>query len=103
MNAYIRAGSGDGFSAKDFRTWSGTVLGAVELGKLLDRGVRRCRRPPGRAAAAEGGEGGLGVPREYVAGGLPEILYRSRNCIDRFDAGETIASALHTLADTHQM
>ena len=27
VNAYIRAGAGNEFSAKDFRTWSGTAWG----------------------------------------------------------------------------
>ena len=31
VNAYIQAKIGDRFSAKDFRTWHGTVLAAVEL------------------------------------------------------------------------
>jgi DNA topoisomerase-1 len=31
LNAYIRAHMGDGFSAKDFRTWGGTLIAAVEL------------------------------------------------------------------------
>ncbi|MGE0068257.1 MAG: DNA topoisomerase IB, partial [Solirubrobacterales bacterium] len=31
VNAYIQAKIGEGFSAKDFRTWHGTVLAAVEL------------------------------------------------------------------------
>ncbi len=34
VNAYIRAAAGDDFSAKDFRTWAGTVLAAVALAKL---------------------------------------------------------------------
>jgi DNA topoisomerase I len=31
VNAYIREAIGEGFSAKDFRTWSGTVLAAAAL------------------------------------------------------------------------
>ena len=31
VNSYIQARIGDGFSAKDFRTWSGTVLAAAAL------------------------------------------------------------------------
>jgi DNA topoisomerase-1 len=31
VNAYLREKAGEGFSAKDFRTWHGTVLAAVEL------------------------------------------------------------------------
>ena len=31
MNAYLRDVSGDEFTAKDFRTWAGTVLAARQL------------------------------------------------------------------------
>jgi DNA topoisomerase-1 len=31
LNAYLADGLGDGFTAKDFRTWGGTLLTAVEL------------------------------------------------------------------------
>jgi DNA topoisomerase-1 len=34
VNAYIREVSGDEFTAKDFRTWNGTVLAADALGKM---------------------------------------------------------------------
>ena len=34
VNAYLRAIAGEEFSAKDFRTWSGTVLAAVALREL---------------------------------------------------------------------
>ena len=34
VNSYIQEGIGEGFSAKDFRTWHGTVLAAVELSRL---------------------------------------------------------------------
>jgi DNA topoisomerase I len=33
LNAYIAEHLGNGFTAKDFRTWGGTLLAAVELGK----------------------------------------------------------------------
>ena len=31
VNAYVKELAGDGFSAKDFRTWHGTVFAAVAL------------------------------------------------------------------------
>ena len=34
MNAYLRTASGENFTAKDFRTWAGTVLTAVALDAL---------------------------------------------------------------------
>ncbi len=36
VNAYLREASGDDFSAKDFRTWAGTVLAAVALHELKE-------------------------------------------------------------------
>ncbi len=34
VNAYVRAATGQDFTAKDFRTWAGTVLAACALGRL---------------------------------------------------------------------
>jgi DNA topoisomerase I len=34
INSYLKDVLGDGFSAKDFRTWHATVLGAVSLAKI---------------------------------------------------------------------
>lgn len=41
VNAYIRAIAGDEFTAKDFRTWAGTVLAAKHLQRLTATGERR--------------------------------------------------------------
>jgi DNA topoisomerase I len=47
VNAYIRQAAGDDFTAKDFRTWAGTVLAATALNDLR-RGLRRgLHREPG--------------------------------------------------------
>ena len=46
VNAYLRAIAGDGFSAKDFRTWSATLLAGVELlalGRIEPPAERRRR------------------------------------------------------------
>ena len=47
VNDYIREAAGDDFTAKDFRTWAGTVLAATALAKL---GRVRGAGPRGRAA-----------------------------------------------------
>jgi DNA topoisomerase-1 len=60
VNDYIRQAAGDDFTAKDFRTWAGTVLAATALAKLGavrragDRGraVRRTNREVARAISA---------------------------------------------------
>jgi DNA topoisomerase-1 len=97
VNAYIRAGSGDEFSAKDFRTWSGTVLGAVELAK-----ARSGREEMSKTARQAAARRAVKAVSEYL-GNTPAVCRKSYidpKLLDRFDAGETIASALHTLADT---
>ena len=38
LNAYIAEHMGNGFTAKDFRTWGGTLLAAVELDRLGSAG-----------------------------------------------------------------
>jgi DNA topoisomerase I len=39
VNAYLRAAAGDNFSAKDVRTWYGTLLAARALGELAAGGT----------------------------------------------------------------
>jgi DNA topoisomerase I len=100
VNAYIRAGSDDEFSAKDFRTWSGTVLGAIELAKVRPRGEEMTKTARQRAA-----RGAVQAVSEYL-GNTPAVCRKSYidpKLLDRFEAGETIASALDTLADFPNM
>jgi DNA topoisomerase-1 len=50
VNAYLRALTGQGFTAKDFRTWAGTVLATVALGEQDPaRSPRHGRRSVSRA------------------------------------------------------
>jgi DNA topoisomerase-1 len=45
VNAYLREITGESFSAKDFRTWAGTILGARELVACgPGRNERECRK-----------------------------------------------------------
>jgi DNA topoisomerase-1 len=41
VNAYLREAAGDDFSAKDFRTWYGTLLAARALGQNVSGGAPR--------------------------------------------------------------
>ncbi|HEX8852534.1 MAG TPA: hypothetical protein VF754_03555, partial [Pyrinomonadaceae bacterium] len=55
VNDYIKAATGQEFSAKDFRTWGGTLLAAVELAELgccedVRERKRRIVRAVGRVA-----------------------------------------------------
>jgi DNA topoisomerase-1 len=52
VNAYLRASAGEDFSAKDFRTWAGTVLAAMVLADLPD-GVSQTARQRALVAAVD--------------------------------------------------
>ena len=84
INEYIQEKIGEEFSAKDFRTWHGTVLAAAELAAV---------EPPGSKSGAER------AIREAVRrvaerlGNTPAVCRRSYidpKVLDRFRAGETI-------------
>ncbi len=86
VNAYIQARIGNGFLAKDFRTWHGTVLAAVELAA---EGPPRSRGGAERAIAAA-------VKRVAEALGNTPAVCRSSYIdpclLDRFRDGATIAA-----------
>ena len=75
VNDYIHAAIGDEFSAKDFRTWHGT-LAAFEA-------LARDERPAGQAPA--GGRGGGGgrrgrrAARQHARGGAPGVRASRRS------------------------
>ena len=89
VNAYLRAIAGAEFTAKDFRTWAGTVLAACAL----------CAEVEGTSQAAR---------KRFVAAAIGQVAERlgntkavCRRCyvhpavLDAFVDGETIASAGH--------
>ncbi|HEX8753670.1 MAG TPA: DNA topoisomerase IB [Solirubrobacterales bacterium] len=88
VNAYIRQHAGEGFSAKDFRTWHGTVLAAVELAAI------------GPAASRSGAERSIREAVKRVAealGNTPAVCrssYVDPRVLDRYREGVTIAAAL---------
>ncbi len=74
VNDYIREATGRDFTAKDFRTWAGTVLAAlalqeVEAGRATKR-AQRSQRSPGRAKRA--------TPRE-VTRAIEQVAKRLGN------------------------
>lgn len=86
INAYIKDQVGPGFSAKDFRTWNGTVLAAIALSGQEQRSPRAVR------AAVDIVAGHLG--------NTPAVCRRSYidpRVIDRFLAGEVIGGRLPRL------
>jgi DNA topoisomerase IB len=84
VNGYIQAHAGEAFSAKDFRTWHGTVLAAVELARV---------EPP---SSKSGAERAIREAIEHVAerlGNTPAVCRRSYvdpKVLDRFRDGRTI-------------
>jgi DNA topoisomerase IB len=85
VNAYIQEQLGDRFSAKDFRTWHGTVLAAVEL----------AAEPAPTSEAASKRSVRRAVERVAEAlGNTPAVCRRSYidpRVIERFRDGETIS------------
>jgi DNA topoisomerase IB len=83
-NAYLREKAGEDFSAKDFRTWHGTVLAAVELAR---------EGPPSSKGS---GERAIRAAIERVAdrlGNTPAVCrssYIDPRVLDRFRDGKTI-------------
>jgi DNA topoisomerase I len=84
VNAYLQEKAGEEFSAKDFRTWHGTVLAAVELAR---EGAPRSQSAAERA---------IRVAVKRVAerlGNTPAVCrssYIDPRLLDRFRDGKTI-------------
>jgi DNA topoisomerase IB len=84
VNEYLQEKAGEEFSAKDFRTWHGTVLAAVELAR---------EEPP---SSKGGGESAIRAAVKRVAerlGNTPAVCrssYIDPCVLDRFRDGETI-------------
>jgi DNA topoisomerase IB len=89
VNVYVKEVAGNGFSAKDFRTWHGTVLAAVSLalGGPLPRGVT-ARRRAATAAVKDVAD---------FLGNTPAVArasYIDPRLFDRFDEGKTVRPVL---------
>jgi len=86
INDFLKRLIGEQFSAKDFRTWNGTVLAAVSLAGIgRDTTSQRARQRAIAAAARDVSE---------VLGNTPAVArhsYIDPRVFDRFLCGETIA------------
>ncbi|HEY5941348.1 MAG TPA: DNA topoisomerase IB [Solirubrobacterales bacterium] len=84
VNEYLQEKAGEEFSAKDFRTWHGSVLAAVELAR---------ENPP---STKGGGESAIRAAVKRVAerlGNTPAVCrssYIDPRVLDRFRDGKTI-------------
>ena len=72
VNAYIKDVAGEEFTAKDFRTWTATVLAAVGVAVS---GARSGIGDRPQARDQPHCPGGRALPREH-ARGLPRLVYR---------------------------
>jgi DNA topoisomerase IB len=92
INAYIKDAAGDEFSAKDFRTWTATVLAAVAL--AVSTTVARSESGRKRAVARA-----MQEVSKYL-GNTPAVCrssYVDPRVVDRYTAGATVIDALSSL------
>ena len=94
INAYLKQVTGGGFSAKDFRTWSGTVLAAVALAVSAMAATSKTARQRAKTRAVK--------EVAHYLGNTPAVCrasYIDPRVFDRFDGGVTISGALPELTD----
>lgn len=92
INAYIKEATGGDFSAKDFRTWSATVLAAVALAVSSSVATSESRRKRAIARAMQ-------EVATYL-GNTPAVCrssYVDPRIIDRYTAQATVLHALSSL------
>jgi DNA topoisomerase I len=92
INDYIRDVAGDGFSAKDFRTWNATVLAAVGLAVSSQIHASATARTRAKSRVVKEVADYLGN-----TAAVARSSYIDPRVFDRFDAGATIAPALQHL------
>jgi len=98
INAYIKEATGGDFSAKDFRTWTGTVLAAVAL--AVSGPVARSASGRKRAMTRA-----IKEVAHYL-GNTPAVArasYIDPRVFDRYAAGVTIGGALVELGDEAEL
>jgi DNA topoisomerase IB len=94
INEYVKEAAGEEFSAKDFRTWSGTVLAAVALAVSGPAQGSKSSRKRAKAWAVK-------EVARYL-GNTPTVAraaYIDPRVFDRFDGGLTIAGVLPELVE----
>jgi DNA topoisomerase IB len=93
INAFLKEISGAEITAKDFRTWTATVLMAAALAEASPPTTRTARKRTVRAAYVRVSE---------QLGNTPAVCkasYVDPRVVDRFENGETIADALQDADD----
>ncbi|MDQ3732850.1 MAG: DNA topoisomerase IB [Actinomycetota bacterium] len=94
INGYVKEVVGDDVSAKDFRTWHGTVLAAVALAAENDKSASKAARKRAVAKA-------MREVAEYL-GNTPTVArasYVDPRVVDLFEDGITISPALRVVRE----
>ena len=94
INAYVKEATGGDFSAKDFRTWSATVLAAVALAVSGPAARTKTSRKRAKSRAIK-------EVARYL-GNTPAVCrasYIDPRVFDRFDGGLTIGGVLPELIE----
>jgi DNA topoisomerase-1 len=94
INEYVKESAGSEFSAKDFRTWSGTVLAAVALAVSAPAHGGKSSRKRAKTRAIK--------EVAHHLGNTPAVArssYIDPRVFDRFDGGLTISGALPELGE----
>lgn len=94
INGYLKEISGGDYSAKDFRTWHGTVLAAIALAVSTEAFASRTARKRAVARAFQ--------EAAHYLGNTPAVCRKSYvdpRVIDRFESGVTIAGVLEELGE----
>jgi DNA topoisomerase I len=94
VNVYIKEVAGEDFSAKDFRTWSATVIAAVALAVSGRAATTKTARKRAMARAIK--------EVAYYLGNTPAVCrasYIDPRVFDRYEDGFTIGGALDRLGD----
>ncbi|MFY9488069.1 MAG: DNA topoisomerase IB [Solirubrobacterales bacterium] len=92
INAHLKELTGSDFSAKDFRTWNGTVLAAVSLAGKTDQARTKTGRKRAMSEATK--------EVAFFLGNTPAVArssYIDPRVFDRFDSGWTIAARIEEL------
>jgi DNA topoisomerase I len=97
VNAYIKEQTGGDFTAKDFRTWTATVLAAVALASSFPVARSRTARTRAVRRAVE-------EVAQYL-GNTPAVCrasYIDPRVFDRYRSGLTVAAALERLGEVDE-
>lgn len=94
INLYLKEIAGGDYSAKDFRTWHGTVLAAVALSVSTEAFGTKTGRKRAVARAVQ--------EASHYLGNTPAVCRKSYidpRVIDRYEAGVTIAGVVEELGE----